>query len=251
MQRASVEGRLFHRGSVAALHGERAPPGLGAILLALARKEFVRPDRSAIAGDDGFRFHHVLIRDVAYASLTKELRADLHARLADWLERQRESVSGLDEILGYHLERAYRYRVSSPASTTRHAHSASGPATSSPRPARARSIAAKRRRRRPSSTARAACSRSIRSLAELLPHLARALRENGALERGETVVAEAIDAARRAGDALTEQRAEIERARTAFMRTRLEPGPLRATARGAIAVFEAEEHTRTLLMPGS
>ena len=73
LQRAAVEGRLFHRGGVGALLPTAR--GLGGTLLALARKEFVRPDRSLFPGDDGFRFNHVLIRDVAYASMPKELRS--------------------------------------------------------------------------------------------------------------------------------------------------------------------------------
>ncbi len=83
LQRGSVEGRLFHRGGVGALLDDDV--GLGGTLLALVRKEFVRPDRSLYPGDDGFRFNHVLIRDVAYASMPKELRSRLHSHLADWL----------------------------------------------------------------------------------------------------------------------------------------------------------------------
>ena len=107
---ASVEGRLFHRGARrASCFTARDGAGLGGTLLALARKEFVRPDRSRFAGDDGFRFNHVLIRDVAYASMPKELRADLHARLARLArERRRRQLTGHDEIVGYHLEQAYR-----------------------------------------------------------------------------------------------------------------------------------------------
>ena len=42
--------------------------------------------------------------------MLKARRADLHARFADWLEREAgERVGEYDEILGYHLERAYRY----------------------------------------------------------------------------------------------------------------------------------------------
>ncbi len=67
LQRASVEGRLFHRAAVAELLPEGAD-GLGGALLALTRKELLRPDRSLFEGDDGFRFSHVLVRDVAYAS---------------------------------------------------------------------------------------------------------------------------------------------------------------------------------------
>src|SRR5262249_19897599 len=55
----------------------------------------------------GFRFHHVLVRDVAYASLPKTERAGLHERLADWLDERGET----DELVGYHLEQAYRLRT--------------------------------------------------------------------------------------------------------------------------------------------
>ena len=52
---------------------------------ALVRRQLVRPDRAQIAGDDGYRFCHLLIRDAAYDALPKAVRADLHARFADWL----------------------------------------------------------------------------------------------------------------------------------------------------------------------
>src|SRR4029079_3493163 len=110
VQRGAVEGRLFHRGSVAELLDDGA--GVGATLLALARKEFVRPDRSLYPGDDGFRFNHVLIRDVAYASMPKELRSRLHARLADWLrESTDDRVTGHDELVAFHLEEAHRLGI--------------------------------------------------------------------------------------------------------------------------------------------
>src|SRR5215210_4166558 len=110
--RASVEGRLFHRGTVAQLLPSQRTDGLGSILLALTRKELLRPDRSLFEGDDGFRFNHVLIRDVAYASMPKDLRADLHLRLASWLEaRAGRQPTGQDELVGYHLEQAYLTRA--------------------------------------------------------------------------------------------------------------------------------------------
>ena len=108
VQRGSVEGRLFHRGAVAELLDADSGASVGGTLLSLARKEFVRPDRSLFPGDDGFRFNHVLIRDVAYASMPKELRSRLHERLADWLETRNGQLAGHDEIVGYHLEQAYR-----------------------------------------------------------------------------------------------------------------------------------------------
>jgi class 3 adenylate cyclase/tetratricopeptide (TPR) repeat protein len=73
------------------------------LLMALARKELLRP----LHGDRTFAFRHALIREAAYAALTKQARADLHERYFDWLEAQPgEDEPGREEILGYHLERA-------------------------------------------------------------------------------------------------------------------------------------------------
>ncbi len=107
LEHGSVEGRTFHRGAVAAL-----ADGDGQVdqrLEALVRKELVRPDRPQLAGDDAYRFRHLLIRDAAYDTLPKATRADLHRRFAAWLEEQGRSLVELDEILGYHLEQAARY----------------------------------------------------------------------------------------------------------------------------------------------
>jgi tetratricopeptide (TPR) repeat protein len=51
------------------------------------------------------------------------------------------------------------------------------------------------------------------------------------------VLTEAIEQARRHADEVAECRAEVERARVSFMRTRPAPGELRAVARRAITVF--------------
>jgi class 3 adenylate cyclase/tetratricopeptide (TPR) repeat protein len=109
LQRAAVEGRVFHRGAVQALGPEEAQ--VGASLTALVRKELIRPDRPQFAGEDAFRFRHLLIRDAAYDSLPKEARAQLHERLADWLEERRSELAEIDELVGHHLERAYAFRV--------------------------------------------------------------------------------------------------------------------------------------------
>ncbi|HET8587413.1 MAG TPA: AAA family ATPase, partial [Candidatus Limnocylindria bacterium] len=108
IERGAVEGRIFHRGSVIAL----APPSnreqVPADLLALIRKEMVRPDRSQFPGDDAFRFRHLLIRDTAYESLPKAIRAELHERFAEWLDGHGDLYEQ-DEFVGYHLERAASY----------------------------------------------------------------------------------------------------------------------------------------------
>jgi class 3 adenylate cyclase/tetratricopeptide (TPR) repeat protein len=108
LQRGAVEGKIFHRGGVEAMAPEEhdVPRRLGT----LVRKELVRPDRAQLTGDEAFRFRHLLIRDAAYDALPKAARAELHERFADWLEHT-DGLIELDEILGYHLEQAHRYRL--------------------------------------------------------------------------------------------------------------------------------------------
>jgi len=109
LERGAVEGKVFHRGAVEALAPEerQAPERL----LALVRKELIRPDSSQIPGDDAFRFRHLLIRDAAYDGLPKAVRTDLHERFSLWLGEHGADLVELDEILGYHLEQAARYRA--------------------------------------------------------------------------------------------------------------------------------------------
>jgi class 3 adenylate cyclase/tetratricopeptide (TPR) repeat protein len=109
---ASVEGKVFHRGGVVELAAEPQRPRVGANLMALVRKELIRACRANFADEDAFRFRHLLIRDAAYDSLPKEVRAAFHERHAAWLERKAgERAAEYDEILGYHLERAHRNRA--------------------------------------------------------------------------------------------------------------------------------------------
>ena len=112
IERGSVEGKVFHRGAVSELSPPQDRGDVPAHLQALVRKELVRPDQPEFRGEDAFRFRHLLIRDAAYESMPKEIRADLHERFADWLERTAgDQVVKYEEILGYHLEQAHRYRA--------------------------------------------------------------------------------------------------------------------------------------------
>ncbi|HKX48481.1 MAG TPA: adenylate/guanylate cyclase domain-containing protein [Gaiellaceae bacterium] len=107
LERAAIEGEVFHVGAVADLAPDSARTALEEHFAALVRKDLVRPERSLIAGQDAYRFRHLLIREAAYAAMPKELRAQLHERYAEWLERTAdESAFELDEIVGYHLEQA-------------------------------------------------------------------------------------------------------------------------------------------------
>ena len=107
LERGSVEGELFHRGTVQALAPEETE--VTPRLAALVRRDLVHPDRPQLPREDAYRFRHLLIRDAAYDALPKATRADLHRRFADWLAEHGQSLVELDEILGYHYEQAALY----------------------------------------------------------------------------------------------------------------------------------------------
>jgi len=104
-QRAAVMGRVFLRGALAHLSPEAED--VDSIIDDLLFRDFIlREDRSAISGEQAFKFKHVLIREVAYAGLSKGSRADLHLLFADWL-RERAGEE-LVEIRAFHLDQATR-----------------------------------------------------------------------------------------------------------------------------------------------
>jgi class 3 adenylate cyclase/tetratricopeptide (TPR) repeat protein len=103
LESASVVGKEFWLRAIVALGAD--PAGLPS----LARKELISPHQSTVfRQDDAYRFRHDLIRDAAYEAIPKERRSQLHERFADWISQQ---LSEFDEIVGYHLEQAHRYRV--------------------------------------------------------------------------------------------------------------------------------------------
>ncbi|HET9291465.1 MAG TPA: AAA family ATPase, partial [Actinomycetes bacterium] len=100
--RAAVVGRDFTRDAVAELLPPEARGPLGRHLRVLAAKGLV----SAAPTAGRFHFHHLLVQQAAYRAIPKSHRAELHERFAGWAEGQ----AAEDEIVGYHLERAVRYR---------------------------------------------------------------------------------------------------------------------------------------------
>ncbi len=127
---ASVIGREFWWGAVAQLVPEPMRSRVTGALHTLVRKQLIRPARSALPGHDAFRFHHQLILEAAYEGAPKEMRADVHERFAAWLERTTgERVVEYEEVVGYHLERAHRYRVELGSTTSHDADVASWAAT--------------------------------------------------------------------------------------------------------------------------
>jgi tetratricopeptide (TPR) repeat protein len=103
LQRASVIGRVFWPGAVAELAPELDE--LRPLLHDLVLREFLLEEpRSTISGERAYRFKHVLIREVAYAGLSKSSRAGHHERFAGWLKAH--AGDELLEIRAYHLEQA-------------------------------------------------------------------------------------------------------------------------------------------------
>jgi class 3 adenylate cyclase len=107
----AVIGRSFAGGALLELIDGVSREALDAHLDTLVCRQLIEADGGRLAGEPTFSFSHVLVREVAYQGMLKASRADLHARYADWVERiAGERASEYDEMLGYHLERAYRYR---------------------------------------------------------------------------------------------------------------------------------------------
>jgi class 3 adenylate cyclase len=112
LERAAIVGQEFSRRAVTDLCPPELRGDVGRHLLALARKELIRPWASASSAEDGFRFRHGLIRDVAYEGMPKEARALFHEWFADWMERNAgDRLTEVQEIVGYHLEQAVRLRL--------------------------------------------------------------------------------------------------------------------------------------------
>lgn len=107
LERAAVVGKVFTREAVEALVEPEAQPGVVRRLGALVHKELIRPDRPSPDASDSHRFKHMLIRDAAYAGLSRYDRAELHERFADFQERAAgHRLAEYEEIIGYHLEQA-------------------------------------------------------------------------------------------------------------------------------------------------
>ncbi|HYJ60611.1 MAG TPA: adenylate/guanylate cyclase domain-containing protein [Actinomycetota bacterium] len=124
--RASVVGEVFYLDAVRALAPEGEREGTAERVRGLLRREMIRPGTSDLPGLDAYRFHHVLLRDAAYAMVPKEARADLHEALAAWLDER--SGTEADEFVGYHLGQAADLRAELGPTDTRGRDLAAGAA---------------------------------------------------------------------------------------------------------------------------
>jgi len=103
---ASVLGRRFRVNDLMTLIPERARETAPIHLESLERRALI----TEVGEDDSFEFRHALIQLVSYQTLTKESRATLHAQAGELLEQSGAEDTEVDEIVGYHFERAFGYR---------------------------------------------------------------------------------------------------------------------------------------------
>jgi class 3 adenylate cyclase/tetratricopeptide (TPR) repeat protein/ribosomal protein L40E len=93
LQHAAVVGATFWQGSLSSLATDEGLD-LGEALAALQEKDLVVPSAgSRLAGEHEYAFKHALIRDVAYGTLPKSVRARKHAEVGRFIE-QRSSERG-------------------------------------------------------------------------------------------------------------------------------------------------------------
>jgi class 3 adenylate cyclase/tetratricopeptide (TPR) repeat protein len=111
LQDAAVVGRDFWLGSVVALSGLE-PTAAREVLGRLRVKELIVPhETSGFRGEAEFSFRHLLLRDGAYESLPKQLRAQKHAGVVAWAaERAGERADEMAELVASHALAALRYR---------------------------------------------------------------------------------------------------------------------------------------------
>jgi predicted ATPase/class 3 adenylate cyclase/DNA-binding SARP family transcriptional activator len=249
LARVSVVGTVFYREAAAELAPPALAPAVDRCLTALVRRDLIRPDRPTSFEDDTFRFRHILIRDAAYASLPKAARVELHERFADWLERvAAERLTEIEEIGGYHLEQAYRFRSElGPASAEAEAVGLRGSAR----------LEAAGRRALARGDVHAAVSLLERAVAlvpgvdarraALLPDLGAARIAAGALSEAAQALDEADRAAMAAGDESATAHARVQRE---FLRLHLGESDgideAEAVAEQAVRVFDGAGDERGL-----
>jgi predicted ATPase len=104
LERVSVIGLELTTADATALSADGVE--VPALLASLSRRDLLRRVRGLRA--DTWAFRHVLLRDAAYESLPKSVRAVLHERFADRLQESAADAGGeTHAFVGHHLEQAY------------------------------------------------------------------------------------------------------------------------------------------------
>jgi class 3 adenylate cyclase/tetratricopeptide (TPR) repeat protein len=248
LERAAVIGKQFAPRAVIDLSPDSQRADVTRLLMELVRRDFIQPDVSPSAEEDGFRFRHGLIRDAAYAGTAREERVDLHGRLAQWIEEsRRDRLPELEEIVGYHYEQAYRNLTQLGWADERaQTFAASGGArlASAGRRALARGDG-------PASSSLLERAISLLEVADerkarpLLPELGAALNLAGRLVEADSVLTAAIERAHTNDDPQLEAASEIELA-VVRIYAEGETAQLAGVVARAIPIFEEHGDERGL-----
>ena len=107
LERASVEGRRFRIAAIGALAPDLGAKDVESAIASLELRGLVQPEDEA-RGRWGFA--HALVLEAAYRGISKELRANLHVQLADWMTEEDADQADVDESVARHLERALHLR---------------------------------------------------------------------------------------------------------------------------------------------
>jgi class 3 adenylate cyclase len=210
---ASVIGLVFAQAAVAELAPDPVKPKVPDHLASMVRKQLVRPNRAAAADDLAYRFSHILIRDAAYGGLLKRARATYHERFAGWadeLNRRQGRSQEYEEILGYHLEQAYRY-LSELGTLDDHARGLGRRAAEKLSSAGRRAMARGDMPAAVNLLRRAAACLLVSDPAhlQLLPDLGEALTELGEFTEARAVLHQASEGAQATGDWVLGAQAEL------------------------------------------
>jgi tetratricopeptide (TPR) repeat protein len=214
IQRASVIGKLFYWSALRELVPADLQGNVGGILSALIQKDMIRPAPSDFMREDAFGFRHALLMEAAYRSTPKEVRAESHARYADWLERASAGRGDeYSEVIGHHLESACRNRLD----VGRHDEATQDLALRAARSLRTAGLRALARgdmaaATRALETAAGLPSGDVALKGATMADLGRALSLYGRFGRAAETLEVAAKLAREAGDRLTESHARIEAA---------------------------------------
>jgi class 3 adenylate cyclase/tetratricopeptide (TPR) repeat protein len=116
LQRASVVGRIFWDGAVAALstgEPQATAPDVGPMLDTVRERELVfRREHSSFAGSQEYIFKHLILHDVTYETVLLRLRRVYHRQVAQWLEANAgERVAEYAGLIAEHYERAGEARL--------------------------------------------------------------------------------------------------------------------------------------------
>jgi len=102
LEYAAVTGRTARAGAIGALLPDLGADDIADSLEVLVEREFLVAQAAR-----AYTFRHIVIREVAYATLPRAERVRAHVRLASWLGEQGETQANeLAELIAYHYRQA-------------------------------------------------------------------------------------------------------------------------------------------------